>query len=292
MTSKINTYPGEDAQTAALAMSLQVKSVLRTLDINLTEPTPENPRLQNAAKNMAGYLDQDLAPASLIQGNITTPDGWNTEHAAYLIRALAYAIETAGPSLPLPGRAAALRTLLELTLTMTQATCRPESRPHLDRQARGPGREEQMRIYVASSWRNARQPEVVRALSQDGHQTYDFHNPHPSPSAFQWSEIDPDWQDWQANSFRQALEHPLAERGFQSDLNAIRQAHALVLVLPCGRSAHLEAGWAAGQGKPVCVLLDQQNEPELMYKMASHLATSLPELLAWTRRLKTRAAGP
>ena len=44
-------------------------------------------------------------------------------------------------------------------------------------------------------------------------------------------------------------------------------ADAFVLLMPCGRSAHLEAGWAIGAGKPTAILLSA-GEPELMYKMA------------------------
>ena len=33
------------------------------------------------------------------------------------------------------------------------------------------------RIYVASSWRNKYQPEVVAALRKAGHEVYDFRNP-------------------------------------------------------------------------------------------------------------------
>ena len=33
------------------------------------------------------------------------------------------------------------------------------------------------KIYVASSWRNPYQPEVVAALKKAGHEVYDFRNP-------------------------------------------------------------------------------------------------------------------
>jgi len=49
------------------------------------------------------------------------------------------------------------------------------------------------------------------------------------------------------------------------------------LVLPCGRSAHLELGWFCGQGKQTIVLLDQM-EPELMVKMVDHICISLDEV--------------
>jgi nucleoside 2-deoxyribosyltransferase len=50
-------------------------------------------------------------------------------------------------------------------------------------------------------------------------------------------------------------------------MDGMEWADACVLVLPCGRSAHLEAGWFAGKGKPVFVLTFDGEEPELMAKM-------------------------
>lgn len=135
------------------------------------------------------------------------------------------------------------------------------------------------RIYVASSWRNERQPAVVKALHLDGHIVYDFKNPRPNDHGFHWSEIDPNWQQWTMEQYRDALDHGVAKRGFASDLNAMKWADTFVLVLPCGRSAHLELGWACGQGKQTLILLDKM-EPELMVKMVDHICTSLDELRA------------
>ncbi len=102
-----------------------------------------------------------------------------------------------------------------------------------------------MKIYVASSWRNDIQPHVVEALRKAGHEVYDFKNPRPGDNGFHWSDIDPDWQDWTPEQFIEGLRHPIAASGFASDMDALRDCDACVLVLPCGRSAHLEAGWAA-----------------------------------------------
>lgn len=89
------------------------------------------------------------------------------------------------------------------------------------------------KIYVASSWRCARQPEVVQALRQAGHEVYDFKNP-PNRSGFSWGDIDPAWKQWSAAKFREGIEHPLAKAGFEEDMTALREADACVLVLPCG----------------------------------------------------------
>lgn len=124
-----------------------------------------------------------------------------------------------------------------------------------------------MRIYVASSWRNERQPKVVEILRMQGHEVYDFRNPAPGNHGFQWSEIDPDWQKWTPQQYVDALEHPIARAGYKLDMDALEACDACVLVMPCGRSAHLEAGFAIGAGKPTAILVTE-GEPELMYKMA------------------------
>lgn len=123
------------------------------------------------------------------------------------------------------------------------------------------------RVYVASSWRNEIQPGVVQALRAAGHQVYDFKNPRPGDHGFHWSDIDPNWKSWTVDQYREALRHPIARDGFASDFNAMQWADTFVLVLPCGRSAHLELGWAAGQGKEAHVLSLEPCEPELMVNM-------------------------
>lgn len=135
------------------------------------------------------------------------------------------------------------------------------------------------KIYVASSWRNNYQQDVVRALRGAGHEVYDFKNPRPNDYGFQWSEIDPDWQDWNTIEYFECLKHPIADSGFASDMNALSECDVCVLVLPSGRSAHIEAGFAAGAGKKLIVMIPEKIEPELMYKMTDHWVQSINDLL-------------
>ena len=79
--------------------------------------------------------------------------------------------------------------------------------------------------------------------------------------------------------YAEGLHHPLAERQFQADIDALTWADTCVLVLPCGRSAHTEAGWMAGAGKRVLAYLPEMVEPELMYKLFDDVAGSLEELV-------------
>ena len=140
-----------------------------------------------------------------------------------------------------------------------------------------------MRIYVASSWRNdAKQQEVVRELRK-GHEVYDFRNPAPGNEGFGWRFCAPDPEALKdPRRFRdEVLPHPSCKKGFDFDMNALRAADITVLVLPCGRSAHLELGYATGAGQCTIVLLDDpMSEPELMYLMNTHICTTLAEVVA------------
>jgi hypothetical protein len=136
-----------------------------------------------------------------------------------------------------------------------------------------------MKLYVASSWRNAFQQDIVAQLRGAGHEVYDFRNPAEGNHGFHWSEIDPEWQTWSPGQFRDALSHDVAEAGFGLDWGAMQWADGGILVLPCGRSAHLEAGYFAGAGKFLAILL-APGEPELMYKMADAICLSVIDVLS------------
>jgi hypothetical protein len=138
------------------------------------------------------------------------------------------------------------------------------------------------KIYVASSWRNPIQQDIVLALRKAGHEVYDFRNPAPGNSGFAWSEVNPDWLQWTPEQFIEDLYsgHPSVERGFAFDKKALDWCDTCVLVLPCGRSAHLEAGYAAGQGKlTMFVLHPDKFEPELMYRLGRGCVTCVEDLL-------------
>lgn len=142
-----------------------------------------------------------------------------------------------------------------------------------------------MKIYVASSWRNEKQPEVVARLRAEGHEVYDFKAPDPggsTPGGFQWREIDPKWKDWTPEQYVEAVEDPLAVHGLWRDFAAMFSADACVMVQPCGVSAALELGWMIGAGKFGVVLLDgapPRWEPELMLRLAHHLCTTLDQVV-------------
>ncbi len=148
-----------------------------------------------------------------------------------------------------------------------------------------------MKIYVASSWRNAYQPGVVQRLRELGHEVYDFRGPGDGwggsgtgPGGFSWSEIDPEWKEaWPTNVNRyiEGLNHPRAVEGFRRDMDALQVADACIMVMPCGPSASMEMGWAVGARKLVAVFMPEIREPDLMVKMAPVVTSRWDNIELW-----------
>lgn len=138
------------------------------------------------------------------------------------------------------------------------------------------------KIYVASSWRNALQSAVVQILRSCDFEVYDFKNP-PNGTGFHWTDVglQRDNDACEPADYLAALENPRSIEGFNSDFDAMKNADTFVLVLPCGRCAHLELGWAVGAGKNTAVLLDDPVTPELMYLMVDCIAADAFDLLGW-----------
>lgn len=137
-------------------------------------------------------------------------------------------------------------------------------------------------VYVASSWRNPIYEGVTAILTAAGIPHYDFRNPEGS-TGFSWDQVGgrPFSREESVEDYKRMIDHPAARAGFDADFAAMQKADTFVLVLPCGKSAHLELGWAVGQGKRTAVLLEDPIEPELMYRMVDHLSPSVHELLGW-----------
>jgi nucleoside 2-deoxyribosyltransferase len=132
-------------------------------------------------------------------------------------------------------------------------------------------------IYVASSWRNPYQEVMVAACRSAGFEVYDFKD----SEGFNWKEVDPEWQKWDYEGWERGLLHERAEQGFKRDMDALERADRCILVLPSGRSAHLEAGYAIGKGKPTAIWVPEFDTPDLMVKMADYVSDSLMDILEW-----------
>ena len=123
------------------------------------------------------------------------------------------------------------------------------------------------KIYVASSWENPLQPSFVEELRRRGHDVYDFRHPHGRDDSNVWDVLKVKKDKVYGETLVSALDTPLAYARHEEHLEAMKEADTCVLLLPCGRSAHIEAGFMKGLGKTVYVLgsVFDELKPELMY---------------------------
>lgn len=119
-------------------------------------------------------------------------------------------------------------------------------------------------IYLIGSLRNTEVPRIAEKLRKEGHEVFD-----------DWfaagPEADDKWRDYEkgrGRSYLEALTGHAARNVFAFDYRHLTTADCVVLVLPAGKSGHLELGWALGQGKCGYILLDNPDRWDVMYQFA------------------------
>ena len=130
-----------------------------------------------------------------------------------------------------------------------------------------------MKIYLASSWRNETYTTVLAALRSEGYEVYDFRD-----GGFMWSEIGVSGASVDFEQMGEILESSRVQTQFEKDLSALEGADVVVCVLPCGRSAHMELGFAVGMNVPT-VLVWADGEPDVMHLMCDSFVRDTEALL-------------
>jgi hypothetical protein len=130
------------------------------------------------------------------------------------------------------------------------------------------------RIYVASSGRNESLDDVLAQIRTAGHEAYDFR-----ASGFRLQDLGGDPAHWSRAEFVAKLRYPAARAQFERNVAAIKACDALLVLPPCGISAHIELGYAAAKGKKTIVWLDESSKPELMYSVADCFVENTDGLL-------------
>lgn len=134
------------------------------------------------------------------------------------------------------------------------------------------------KVYLIGSLRNPEVPALAGLIRELGFDVFDdWYAAGP--------EADDKWRDYEkarGRTYKQALTGLAANHVFDFDLAHLNASAMGVLLLPAGRSGHLEAGLLVGQGKPVAVLIDSPDRWDVMYKFLD-VCTSLEELTTWLK---------
>lgn len=130
-------------------------------------------------------------------------------------------------------------------------------------------------IYVIGSLRNDNIPKVAAELRKAGLDVFDdWYSAGPEADDY-WKK----YEEGRGHDYYQALQGHAATHVFGFDQSHLDRCDCAVLILPAGRSGHLEAGWVAGKGKPVFILHDNPDRWDVMYRFATAVVPDVATLL-------------
>ena len=131
-------------------------------------------------------------------------------------------------------------------------------------------------IYLIGSLRNPNIPHLANEIRQLGFKVFDDWFA-PGPEADDW------WQKYETtrgHTYEEALKGYAAKHIFDFDFYHLSRADLGLLVLPAGKSGHLEFGWLLGRGRPGYILLDNPERWDVMYQFASGVFSDKEQLFA------------
>lgn len=131
-------------------------------------------------------------------------------------------------------------------------------------------------IYLIGSLRNPAITSLGNALRKEGFSIFD-----------DWMAAGPEaddyWQKYETErgrSYEEALEGEAAKNVFDFDKRHLDESEAAVLILPAGKSGHLELGYMAGCKKWTAILFDKvPDRYDVMYQFANARCFSFDQLL-------------
>lgn len=130
---------------------------------------------------------------------------------------------------------------------------------------------------VLGKFRNKEQVRfLVEAIRAKGKSCYDFTEKpsdpgNPSASGEEQMKVFESTPDFQNNAYFQEI--------FGRDLKGLREATTVILLLPAGTSAHIEAGIAYGLGKRL-ILIGKPEKPESLYLIFTERYESVDDFVA------------
>lgn len=131
-------------------------------------------------------------------------------------------------------------------------------------------------IYLIGSLRNSKIPEFGEELRAVGFEVFDdWYAAGP--------EADDYWQRYEQNrgrTYKEALTGLAAGHVFDFDRKHLLAADTGILMLPAGKSGHIELGIMIGQKKRTYILLDGEPERfDVMYRFATGVFITKSALL-------------
>lgn len=134
-----------------------------------------------------------------------------------------------------------------------------------------------MIVYIIGALKNPNILEVAKKIRAEGHEVYDEWYCPGKNADLHWQE----YCTFNGLSYSQALKGWHAKQVFEIDKFHLDRCDAAILVLPAGKSGHMELGYIKGLGKKGYILLDGEPEKfDIMYKFSDLVTTDLQEIIS------------
>jgi nucleoside 2-deoxyribosyltransferase len=142
-----------------------------------------------------------------------------------------------------------------------------------------------VKIYLIGSLRNPKVPEFANTLTAEGYEVFaDWFAPGPKADDF-WRTYSKA-RGW---DYKQALKSHAAKNIFEFDKKHLEEADVAVMLMPAGKSGHLELGWHCRTGKPGYILFDKEPERyDVMVQFATDIFFDVDGLLFELKQQKNR----
>lgn len=133
-----------------------------------------------------------------------------------------------------------------------------------------------MKFFIASPWKNKAEVErLSEALEQLGHSAYSF--VESGSNLLTGQPIQDEMREF-TEALMQWKEDDRIAKIAESEVQAIRDADVVILLLPAGDSSHMEAGIGYGLGKRM-VLIGPVAKPEIIYVLFNHVYLDISSFL-------------
>ena len=129
---------------------------------------------------------------------------------------------------------------------------------------------------IISRFRNKQQCDLlVRKLQDKGKTCYNFSEQSGDPKN---PDAHPEEQMKVFEATKDFLNNEMFQTYFKRDLDGLKNAQKVILLLPAGTSAHIEAGIAYGLNKPL-ILIGEPEKPETLYLIFKERYATIDEFL-------------
>lgn len=131
-------------------------------------------------------------------------------------------------------------------------------------------------VYLIGSLKNREIPKIAKLLRSSGLDVFD-----------DWQSPGPDADDYLRDYYRdrglsysEVLNSYSARHIYEFDKKHLDRCDCAILVMPAGKSGHLELGYTIGKGKPGYILMDGEPERvDIMHSFATKVFMNQEEML-------------